>query len=146
MFRWLVFIISFLIILGCNPYHGTKRKYILDRTTFVNLLVDIHLAYAIQGSSEYHEIARKYDSIDIHSVIFRKYDVEKAAFDSTMSFYTKKPEDLALGQTDMAHRASRVTHVDPPLELLLDRAVVKPLNRPWHPFTTPTEINCRCRL
>jgi hypothetical protein len=94
MFRWLVFIFSFLLILGCGSQRGIKKKYLLDRNTFVDLLVDIHLAYAIQGSSEYHEIARKYDSIDVHSIIFRKYDVEKAAFDSTMSYYTKKPEDL----------------------------------------------------
>lgn len=94
MFRWLVFSFSFLLILGCNPYSGIKKKYLIDRNTFVNLLVDIHLAYAIQGSSEYHEIARKFDSIDIHSVIFNKYEVEKAAFDSTMSYYTKNPEDL----------------------------------------------------
>lgn len=94
MFRWLIFSFSLLFILGCNPHHGIKKKYLLDRETFVNLLIDIHLAYAIQGSPEYHGISRKYDSIDIHSVIFNKYGVEKAAFDSTMSYYTKKPEDL----------------------------------------------------
>jgi hypothetical protein len=94
MFRWLAFIISFLLILGCNTHHGIKKKYLLDRDVFVNLLVDIHLAYAIQGSPEYHEFSREYDSIDIHFWIFNKYGIEKAAFDSTMSYYTKKPEDL----------------------------------------------------
>jgi hypothetical protein len=94
MFRWLILIGLFLLFLGCNPHHGIKKKYLLERDVFVNLLVDIHLTYAIQGSSEYHELSRKYDSIDIHSVIFQKYGVEKAAFDSTMSYYSKKPEDL----------------------------------------------------
>lgn len=94
MFRWLIFTVSFLLILGCNHHHGIKKKYLLDRDIFVNLLVDIHLAYAIQGSSEYHELSRKFDSIDIHSVIFSKYGIERAAYDSTMSYYSKKPEDL----------------------------------------------------
>lgn len=94
MFRWLIIIGSFLLILDCTPHHGIKKKYLLDRDIFVNLLVDIHLVYAIQGSSEYHEFSRKYDSIDIHSAVFDKYGVEQAAFDSTMSYYTKKPEDL----------------------------------------------------
>ena len=94
IFRWLVFIVSLLFILGCNPHQGIQKKYLVDRDIFVNLLLDIHLAYAIQGSPEYHEFSRQYDSINIHSLIFDKYGIEKAAFDSTMSYYSKKPEDL----------------------------------------------------
>jgi hypothetical protein len=94
LFRWLIIICSFLLFLGCNSHYGIKKKYLLDRDIFVNLLVDIHLVYAIQGSSEYHEFMREYDSIDSHSMVFNKYGVEKASFDSTMSYYTKKPEEL----------------------------------------------------
>src|SRR4030042_2922369 len=93
-FRLVVFGISLLLITGCNSHREFKKKYLLDREDLVNVLVDIHLANALQGSPEFYKISRVYDSIDTNSMIFSKYGIEKASFDSTLAYYTKKPEIL----------------------------------------------------
>jgi len=93
-FRLVVFGISLLLITGCNSDWEFKKKYLLDREDLVNVLVDIHLANALQGSPEFYKISRIYDSVDINSMIFDKYGIKKAAFDSTMAYYSKNPEDL----------------------------------------------------
>ena len=94
IFRLLVFCIFLLIIPGCNSDREFKKKYLLDKEEMVNILVDINLANALQGSPDFYKISRAYDSIDINSMIFDKYDIEKYKFDSSMAYYTSKPELL----------------------------------------------------
>lgn len=106
--KLLVFSILFMLVMGCNSDRGIKRKYLLDRDVLVNVLVDIHLANALQGSPEYYKISRVYDSIDINSMIFSKYGIEKASFDSTIAYYTKKPEILTPIYDEVIMRLTRI--------------------------------------
>ena len=108
IFRLLVSGISLLLILGCHSNREFKRKYLLDKEELVNVLVDIHLANALQGSPEFYKISRVYDSVDLNSVIFNKYGIEKAAFDSTMAYYTKKPEILIRIYDEVIMRLNQV--------------------------------------
>jgi Domain of unknown function (DUF4296) len=94
IFRLLVFCISLLLCLGCNSERGFKRKYLIDKKEMVNILVDIHLANAIKSSPDFYKISREYDSVDINSPVFKKYGIEKARFDSSMVYYSSKPEVL----------------------------------------------------
>jgi hypothetical protein len=94
IFRLIVFSMSLLVVPGCNSDQGIKKKYLLDREVLINVLIDINLANALQGSPEYYKISRVYDSIDTNSMIFSKYGIEKASFDSTLAYYAKKPEIL----------------------------------------------------
>jgi len=94
IFRLLVCCISLLLILGCNSEREFKRKYLIDKKEMVDVLVDIHLANAVQGSPEFYKISREYDSVDINSPVFKKYGIEKAQFDSSMVYYSGKPEVL----------------------------------------------------
>lgn len=94
IFRLLVSCISLLVILGCNSEREFKRKYLIDRKEMVNVLVDIHLANAVKGSPDFYKITREYDSVDINSVIFNKYGIEKTQFDSSIAYYSRNPEIL----------------------------------------------------
>jgi len=94
-FRLLVFCISFLLIPECNSDNWeSKKKHLLDKEEMVNVLVEINLANAMQGSPDFYKISRVYDSIDLYKVILQKYGIEKAEFDSSLAYYTRKPEDL----------------------------------------------------
>jgi hypothetical protein len=95
-------------MVGCKTDRGIRKKYLIDREIMVNVLVDIHLANALQGSPEYYNISRMYDSIDINSRIFSKYGIEKASFDSTMAYYTKKPEILTKIYDEVIMRLTRI--------------------------------------
>jgi hypothetical protein len=94
IFRVLVLCISLLLIAECSSDREFKRKYLLDKEEMVNVLVEIHLANALQGSPEFYKISRVYDSIDLNSKIFNKYGIEKADFDSSIAYYTRRPEVL----------------------------------------------------
>lgn len=94
IFRLLVFCISLMFIPGCNSEREFKRKYLIDKKEMVDVLVDIHIANAVQGSPEFYKISREYDSIDINSLVFKKYGIEKVQFDSSMVYYSRKPEVL----------------------------------------------------
>ncbi len=94
IFRLLVLCAFLLLILGCNSEREFKRKYLIDKKEMVDVLIDIHLANALQGIPEFYKISREYDSVDINSPVFKKYGIEKAQFDSSMVYYSSKPEVL----------------------------------------------------
>jgi hypothetical protein len=72
------------------------------------VLVDIHLTFAIQTTPEFHEFFKLYDSIDLHSGIFAKHHVDKAAFDSTLSYYSRNPENLIEIYDEVIMRLSKM--------------------------------------
>jgi hypothetical protein len=108
IFKLLLFSILLVLMADCKTDHGIKKKYLIDRETLVNVLVDIHLANALQGSPEYYNISRMYDSIDINSRIFNKHGIEKASFDSTIAYYTKKPEILTKIYDEVIMRLTQI--------------------------------------
>jgi hypothetical protein len=93
MYRFVIFL-SIFLFLSCNAEKKPPKKYLLTRDQIIPVLVDLHLTFGIQATAEFHELTKLYDSIDVHSAIFKKHNVEKAAFDSTMSYYSDNPEYL----------------------------------------------------
>jgi hypothetical protein len=89
-----VIIIFLAILFSCRPGDTPPKKYFISRDSLVTILVDLHMVYSIQSTFEYRKLAEEYDSIDIYSEIFDKHNVTKAAFDSTIAYYSKHPEDL----------------------------------------------------
>ena len=63
----------------------------IERETFVDILVDIHIMDAISNESMYYRKFPSQDSVDLYSSIFQKYDVSQADFDSTVVAYTRHP-------------------------------------------------------
>lgn len=93
MYRFFIFL-SLFLLLSCNAKNKPPKKYLLTRDQIIPVLVDLHLTFGIQVTSEFHELTKLYDSIDVHSAILQKHNVEKAAFDSTISYYSDNPEYL----------------------------------------------------
>ena len=79
-----------LLVISCN--RGDK-KYIIPEKKFVNLLVDLHLAEAIAAESNREVFTSvKLDSATLYGSVFAKYNVTRGMFDSTMLYYSLKPE------------------------------------------------------
>ena len=87
-----LFISGILLILSCSD-DPTKvsTKNMIERETFVNVLVDIHIMDAISNESMYFRHFAPQDSVDFYSSIFQKYNITKAEFDSTVVAYTRQP-------------------------------------------------------
>ncbi len=89
--RNFLFISLFLIsILACE--RSKPGKELIPPETFVPVLVDLHLVYAIQSSQQFRTLSREVDSIDTYNYVFEKYEVSKVMFDSTLSWYSQHPK------------------------------------------------------
>ena len=86
--------IFLLIILSCNTSKPPPREYFIPREELVGILVDMHMADALQASLGFRDLSLDYDSIDLYSEIFLQHGTTKLAFDSTMVYYSKNPRDL----------------------------------------------------
>ena len=86
--------ILLLILLSCNTSKPPPREYFIPREILVEVLVDMHLAYAVQATPTFRELSMEYDSVDAYSRVFLMHETTKQAFDSTMTYYSKNPKDL----------------------------------------------------
>jgi hypothetical protein len=93
-FLSLALIIFLTVIFSCRPDQKPPKQYFVPRDKLVGVLVDMHLLYGIQSTPEYRALATAYDSIDLYSVVFARHGITKAAFDSTIAYYSGRPEDL----------------------------------------------------
>ena len=87
-FIWFLLII---ILLACSD---TKKKYLIPEKKMVPLLVDMHIADAMGLDYTLGRKQLRIDSTDLYGWIFEKHDVTKMQFDSTISYYTKRPDRL----------------------------------------------------
>jgi hypothetical protein len=81
----------FLLLFSCRD---SNRKNRIPEGKFINLLVDLHLGNAIVSEKRSLKITYQLDSASMYGSIFGKYDVTRAQFDSTMLYYSEKPEDF----------------------------------------------------
>ncbi len=86
--------ILLLIILSCNPSKPPPREYFIPREKLVDILIDMHMADAVQATPRFRDISREYDSIDPYTNIFLHHETTKQAFDSTMAYYSINPKNL----------------------------------------------------
>ena len=90
MHRLFVIFIILLLFPGCE--RNKPGKDLIPPETLVHVIVDMHLLYSIQSSNAYRELSRDVDSIDTHSYLFEKHQIDKAQFDSTIAWYSRHPE------------------------------------------------------
>ena len=72
--------------------HNKPGNYIIPQETLVPVLMDMHLTYALQSSTELRKLAREVDSIDVYGYIFDKHNISRVRFDSTIAWYSRNPE------------------------------------------------------
>jgi len=79
----------FVLLVSCV---GSGRKQIIPAKKFVNILVDLHLADAIAIEKWSLNLSYQLDSTSLYGSVFNKYGVTKAQFDSTMLYFSARPD------------------------------------------------------
>ncbi|MBN1415949.1 MAG: DUF4296 domain-containing protein [Bacteroidales bacterium] len=78
-----------------------KRKFIIPEKKLIPVLVDIHLADGIGIVVPYSDVSKRIDSATLYNAVFTKHHITRAMFDSSMAYYTKKPEKLQAIYTEV---------------------------------------------
>jgi len=87
------------------------RRYIMPEKRFVLFLVDLHVAEAIgsqagRSSIQIYEI----DSASLYGSVFQKHKVSQVMFDSTMMFYSRRPEKFKKIYESVSSRLQSMEH------------------------------------
>jgi len=69
-------------------------KDLIPRRKLVRLLAEIHIADGIAVENIAQRTGPRIDSTSLYSALFRKHGVTRAEFDSTMTYYSTRPEEL----------------------------------------------------
>lgn len=91
-----IFAVMFLYLglaTACKP----KKENIpmLPADTLVAIIYDLHVADGVYSlPSSRTGIVKGTDTLEMYGYIFEKYGTSKAIFDSSMGFYSGKPDEL----------------------------------------------------
>ncbi len=87
------YILLILFSIACSPKEETNN-YVIEKEKLINILYYMHV---IDASSKQGVIDNNRNNLVKHRQykgILIKYDVDRARFDSTMSYYTKRPDQM----------------------------------------------------
>lgn len=76
------------LILSCSD-----ADYILSEKKIVRVIIDMHIADAIQTDRNMKVLIDDFKSIDFYKSVFEKHNITKEQFDSSIHYYTKRPEE-----------------------------------------------------
>jgi hypothetical protein len=87
------YVIYILLLLFCSC--GNKKpKNIIEKSDFVDIIVDIHLVDAMATDHTLNKITGNPDSLLLYSSVLSKHHVDREQFDASLKWYTQKPEVL----------------------------------------------------
>jgi len=87
--------LTFLLaaILSCkDDLTRINKRDLIPRDKFVEILIGIHLTDVITTGSSYYRMYDATDTVDLYEELFRKHNVTKAEFDTTVAMYIRQPE------------------------------------------------------
>jgi len=84
----------FLLIVASLSCRTRSRRYIIPQKKFVSVLVDIHLADGIAMQNMRFSDSFVLDSASLYQSVFDKHHVTRSMFDSTLRYYTARPDDF----------------------------------------------------
>ena len=95
-FRKLIILFILVIILapGCARKKSIKGKEFVPREVLVDVLVDLHLVDGITNDRVFYRRYYNFDSVDVISPIFEKYQISREQFDTTIAVYSLYPNLL----------------------------------------------------
>lgn len=92
-----IFIIIASTFLLCTTTCNLRedKKALLPADTLVAIIYDLHLADGVYSlPSSRTGIVKGTDTLEMYGYIFEKHGTTKAIFDSSMGFYSEKPDEL----------------------------------------------------
>jgi hypothetical protein len=107
MMKKLLIIAAFLSACGDSDL-GKRPKYVLPEEKMIPILVDLHMAESEKQltGGDFADTART-DTISFYK-IFAKNKITKAEYDSSMMYYSKRPEMLDAIYDEVINELSRM--------------------------------------
>ncbi len=82
-------IVAILLFVGCS----NRKKYIIDNEKFVDILTEVHMADGVMAIKNLNDRALPNQSNQsYYNYIYKKYNVTKDQFDSTLFYYGRQPD------------------------------------------------------
>ena len=98
-------VLAFLMMpIGCNK---EKKKYIIPKDDFTNILVDIHLMDGVIRQSDHGTKLPQGDSVNYYSAILRSYEYSRKQFDSSMVYYSRHIQTFEKIYQEVLNRLNR---------------------------------------
>ncbi len=82
-----VLLMSFL--LACNK----DKQDVLEKETFINILVDLHLYDAVLSDKGYYDGNLTDSTTSYYHYILKKYQISRSAFDRSVKYYNKNGDE-----------------------------------------------------
>jgi hypothetical protein len=86
----LTLLVPLYIMVSCQ--RDRPHSDLLGKDELIPVLIDLHMAYAIQSSVKFRNISLDVDSVEVYSYIFDKHNVSKVVFDSSIAWYSRHPK------------------------------------------------------
>jgi hypothetical protein len=92
-----LFIIPILFLMSCNQANQAVAipKEVIDKEKFIEVLKDQALVEAILNTNVKNVDGSKFDSVYNFNV-YKENNITKAQYDSTVKYYSAKPEEFKL--------------------------------------------------
>jgi hypothetical protein len=87
-----IFIICLVCLVSCKFKKNEADYPVIPEDKFITLLVDYHLAEGISFSEYYRLKTKNFKHMNINDSVLKSNGYTKAIFDSSVSFYSAKPE------------------------------------------------------
>ncbi len=100
----LILIFSVLVIISCSG----KKHFIIPQRKMASILVDLHLADEIAMNRYSFGNKTDLDSANLYGWVFKKYDITKAEFDSSIVYYAGKSDALNKIYNVVSDRVSKM--------------------------------------
>ena len=86
----------FLILFSCAPDSASGDEVmpegLIDTNTFVSIIADMHIVDAGSKFQMFPDNRKNIQKYSQYLGVLRNYDVPKAQWDSTMNYYSARPE------------------------------------------------------
>ena len=102
----LAFLVSFFIIASCGKPKTIIPEGVLSEKEMIPVLVDIHIAQSAASLYDPEDSA-KHNMNEMLPYILSIHHIEKAKYDSSISFYTRHPEIMQVMYDEVINEISK---------------------------------------
>jgi hypothetical protein len=87
-----VLLLALVFLLSCHGKEPVKKYHVIPVDSFVDVLIDYHLAEAFLSTDYYRVKMKDQKEVNISDSVLKEHGYNKAVFDSSVSYYSSNPE------------------------------------------------------
>jgi uncharacterized protein DUF4296 len=108
IFKSLVFIFIGIFVSQCGNKANNSPENIIPKGKMIELLTDIHIFDAVMSEKKYNTKKHEYQIEGYYSYLYEKHGYTRAQIDSSISFYSRDPEEYSKMYDDVLEKLSTI--------------------------------------